>query len=420
MSYPGPPGASSGSSHPSLPPRPPTTTAPSSHRGGSSTGSRFSSTFISAAPPSYAGAGPHSHPSTHSYAGAPSYPSGAPGYAAHYGAAPTAEPSYPSYPSYSQAPVGGGGGGGRGAPSYNNYSQSYNQRGAGGRGAGGYYGAQSGAYSTPPQIQNPFPAPGGAAADAYDRDGYNPDEAAQIAQWHSAYMPRDPNEAAETGRPGEQGRGTAAGGAIGPVAPGAAAAAAGAAAAATGMTNVDGTPAERQHTVYREGGGKKWADDSLLEWDPSHPRLFVGNLAGETTDESLLKAFARWASVVKAKVVRDKRTNKSRGFGFVSFSDPDDYFQAAREMNGKYIQSHPVVVKKANTEIKVANVRDDGRGGGKGGKNNKGYRNKHKGGSGGGGGGQYEGGYEPQLGPAGGGGVQKAGQKTRGGLKILG
>jgi len=56
--------------------------------------------------------------------------------------------------------------------------------------------------------------------------------------------------------------------------------------------------------------------------------------------------------VQKARVIRDKRTTKSKGYGFVAFSDGDEYFRAAREMNGKYIGSHPVLLKRSNTEIK--------------------------------------------------------------------
>ncbi|KAF3360350.1 hypothetical protein VdG1_01310 [Verticillium dahliae VDG1] len=150
-------------------------------------------------------------------------------------------------------------------------------------------------------------------------------------------------------------------------------------------------------------------------WDPSHLRLFVGNLAGEVTDESLLKAFARWPSVAKARVVRDKRTSKSKGFGFVAFSDADDFFQAAKEMNGKYIQSHPVVVRKANTEIKVTNVKEKGRG-----KHGKDHKNKNRGGSGSGVGSRQEGGGDATLGPVHHGGVSKPGQKTKNGLRLLG
>jgi len=177
-------------------------------------------------------------------------------------------------------------------------------------------------------------------------------------------------------------------------------------------------------TVLREGGGKVWKDDTLLEWDPNGLRLFVGNLAGETTDESLLKAFSRWKSVQKAKVVRDKRTSKSKGYGFVSLSDPDEFYQAAKEMNGKYIQSHPVVVRKAKTEVKPVVVKDDRRNGKHKNKNNKKSGNGMGGGGGGGGSGAGHAdgtatSYEPHLGPVGG-GVTKPGQKTRGGLKLLG
>ncbi|KAK0753925.1 hypothetical protein B0T18DRAFT_313259 [Schizothecium vesticola] len=226
--------------------------------------------------------------------------------------------------------------------------------------------------------------------------------AAQIAQWQSAYMPKDPSDpSTRTAR----------------AAPSTAVSAAHTAAASDAAeSHATGTAEDKKKTVYREGGGKKWQDDSLLEWDPAHLRLFVGNLAGETTDESLLKAFARWKSVQKAKVVRDKRTTKSKGFGFVSFSDPDDFFQAAKEMNGKYIQSHPVVVHKAKTEVKPVVLKDDRRNH----KNKKKDRSdKKKSGSGGG---AQDGAaaYEPHLGPMSGGGVTKPGQKTRGGLKLLG
>lgn len=115
----------------------------------------------------------------------------------------------------------------------------------------------------------------------------------------------------------------------------------------------------KKKTVVREGGGKQWEDETLLEWNPLHPRLFIGNLAGEVTDDSLLKAFIKYPSLSKARVVRDKKSTKSRSYGFVSFSDTDDYFRAAKEMNGKYIGSHPVLIKRATSEVKAVTKRDD-------------------------------------------------------------
>ncbi|TLD26709.1 hypothetical protein PspLS_04483 [Pyricularia sp. CBS 133598] len=403
MSYPGPPGVPS--AHPSLPPRPPA--GPGSKQQqqpiGPQATSRFSSTFSShstySAPPGYpastaAGAAAPPPP--------PSYSSAAPGYSAppsRYGA-----PSTTSYSSYSATPTAmpvrnsggygrggyGGGGGGTGAGAttyssgYNNYRQPNAQPSAASYGAG-------------PQIRNPFPVPGaaGAAAPAAGPVSAQSEEAemaAQMAQWQSAYLPRSETDPVVAGP-------------IGPDATSQYPQQAQQPEQAEAGANGD----ERKKTVYRTGGGKKWADDTLVEWDPTHLRLFVGNLAGETTDESLLKAFSRWKSVQKSKVIRDKRTNKSKGYGFVSFSDPDDFFQAAKEMNGKYIQSHPVTCRKANTDIKVTNVKPDKRHGGR--------NDKRKGNGGGGGGG---GGYEPRLGPHNPGGIVKPGQKTKGGLKLLG
>ncbi|ODQ55878.1 RNA-binding domain-containing protein [Saitoella complicata NRRL Y-17804] len=113
---------------------------------------------------------------------------------------------------------------------------------------------------------------------------------------------------------------------------------------------------DKKTTVVREGGGQVWEDQTLLEWDPSHFRLFCGDLGGETTDDTLTKAFSKYPSFVKARVIRDKRTQKSKGFGFVSFKDPDEFVKAAREMNGKYIGSRPVKIRKATTEIKPTTI----------------------------------------------------------------
>ena len=82
-----------------------------------------------------------------------------------------------------------------------------------------------------------------------------------------------------------------------------------------------------------------------------HFRLFCGDLGGEVNDDSLFKAFRQYPSLEKARVVRDKKTTKSKGFGFVAFSDPNDFMRAWKEMNGKYIGSHPVKLRKATTDV---------------------------------------------------------------------
>lgn len=65
-------------------------------------------------------------------------------------------------------------------------------------------------------------------------------------------------------------------------------------------------------------------------------RIFCGDLGNDVTDEMLVRVFGKYPSFQKAKVVRDKRTNKTKGFGFVSFKDPQDFIKAMKEMNGKF------------------------------------------------------------------------------------
>ncbi|GJZ31487.1 pentatricopeptide repeat-containing protein [Tanacetum coccineum] len=77
-------------------------------------------------------------------------------------------------------------------------------------------------------------------------------------------------------------------------------------------------------------------------------RLFCGDLGNEVNDDVLSKAFARFPSFNMAKVVRDKRTGKTKGYGFVSFANPTDLAGALKEMNGKYVGNRPIKLRKSN------------------------------------------------------------------------
>jgi len=83
------------------------------------------------------------------------------------------------------------------------------------------------------------------------------------------------------------------------------------------------------------------------EWPDNDFRIFVGDLGHEVNDDALAKAFQKYPSFVKAKIVKDKRSKKSKGFGFVSFLTSDDFAKAIREMNGKYIGNRPVKLRKS-------------------------------------------------------------------------
>jgi RNA recognition motif-containing protein len=129
-------------------------------------------------------------------------------------------------------------------------------------------------------------------------------------------------------------------------------------------------------------------------------RCFVGGLAWATTDGRLEDAFRPFGEVVQSKVISDRETGRSRGFGFVTFADENSMKQAIEEMNGKELDGRNITVNQAQS-----------RGGGGGG---GGYGGRREGGGGyggggggyGGGGGGYGGGrsYDRESGGGGGGG----------------
>ncbi|KAJ9574379.1 hypothetical protein L9F63_025971, partial [Diploptera punctata] len=97
----------------------------------------------------------------------------------------------------------------------------------------------------------------------------------------------------------------------------------------------------------RMAGGQIWEDNSLQEWEDDDFRMFCGDLGNDVTDEILTRAFSKYQSFLKAKVIRDKRSNKTKGFGFVSFKDPQDFIKAMKEMNGRYVGSRPIKLRKS-------------------------------------------------------------------------
>ena len=112
-------------------------------------------------------------------------------------------------------------------------------------------------------------------------------------------------------------------------------------------------------------------------------KLYVGNLAFSLTSEELGGLFGEHGNVVSAKVITERETGRSRGFGFVEFDNPTSGANAIRELNGKNIGGRPLVVREAEDR------REGGPRGGGGGFG--GPRGGGGGGYGGGGGGR--GGY---------------------------
>ena len=91
----------------------------------------------------------------------------------------------------------------------------------------------------------------------------------------------------------------------------------------------------KNRKLMRTAGGQTWEDTSLSDWLEDDFRIFCGDLGNDVTDELLTRTFNKYPSFLKARVVRDKRTNKSKGYGFISFKDPADFTKAMKEMNGE-------------------------------------------------------------------------------------
>lgn len=121
-------------------------------------------------------------------------------------------------------------------------------------------------------------------------------------------------------------------------------------------------------------------------------KLFVGGIAWATTNEGLREAFERFGEVEDARIITDRDTGRSRGFGFVTFQDDDAAQAAIQEMDGEELDGRRLRVNEANERRPGGGGGGGHRGGGGGG-----YRGGNRGGGGGGGyrgggGGGYRGG----------------------------
>ena len=75
--------------------------------------------------------------------------------------------------------------------------------------------------------------------------------------------------------------------------------------------------------------------------------LYVGNLSYEMSEEKLRTEFAEYGEVQSAKIITDKFTGRSRGFGFVEMNSDDEGKKAMEELNGKDCEGRQLVVNEA-------------------------------------------------------------------------
>ena len=125
-------------------------------------------------------------------------------------------------------------------------------------------------------------------------------------------------------------------------------------------------------------------------------KLYVGNLSYNVRDEDLQQSFAQYGSVSSAKVMMDRDTGRSKGFGFVEMGSDAEAQAAVNGMNGQALDGRAIVVNEARPREERPGGFGGGGGGGGGGRSG--------GGGGFGGGGSGGGGFGGGGGRSGGGG----------------
>jgi len=107
--------------------------------------------------------------------------------------------------------------------------------------------------------------------------------------------------------------------------------------------------------------------------------LFVGNIAWRVTEQELGDAFANYGPVTSVKIIQDRDTGRSKGFGFVEFSDPNCLQSAIQAMDGQDIGGRPLRVNLASQRGGGGGGAPQGGQGGYGGGQQGGYGGGHGG-----------------------------------------
>lgn len=106
--------------------------------------------------------------------------------------------------------------------------------------------------------------------------------------------------------------------------------------------------------------------------------IYVGNLDYQITEQDLKGVFEEYGEVKSVKIITDRETGRSKGFGFVETADDDAGQKAIDELNGAELEGRPLRVNEARRR------EDNNRGGGGGGYNRGGGGGYNRGGGGGG------------------------------------
>src|SRR5688572_12545973 len=117
-------------------------------------------------------------------------------------------------------------------------------------------------------------------------------------------------------------------------------------------------------------------------------KLYVGNLPFRVTDQDLNDIFAQVGQVASAKVIMDRDSGRSKGFGFVEMNTDEEAQKAIDQMNGADLDGRPLTVNEAKPMAPRTGGFGGGGGGGGGDRGGGGGRGFGGGGGGGGGGGR--------------------------------
>src|SRR5664279_2464804 len=132
--------------------------------------------------------------------------------------------------------------------------------------------------------------------------------------------------------------------------------------------------------------------------------IYVGNLSWSMTDDDLSNLFSQYGAVTSAKILKEKNTGRSKGFGFVEMEDDEAAKTAIATLNESEVQGRKLIVNESQPRPEGGGYKKSGGGGYGGGRSGGGY---------GGGGGRSGGGGG--YGSGGGGGYKKSGGGGYGG-----
>ncbi|MGN6532557.1 MAG: RNA recognition motif domain-containing protein [Ginsengibacter sp.] len=121
--------------------------------------------------------------------------------------------------------------------------------------------------------------------------------------------------------------------------------------------------------------------------------IYVGNLSWSMTDDDLSNLFSQYGAVTSAKILKEKNTGRSKGFGFVEMQDDDAAKTAIATLNESEVQGRKLIVNESQPRPEGSGYKKSGGGGYGGGRSGGGGYGGGRSGGGGYGGGRSGGGY---------------------------